>query len=102
MNHSGLFDEALAERARQNEKHPVSPKYLLHPKIDKTFRMIKELCKSFQSSNDKLEKNNEHSYYGLINEEVLEVFTAKTREERHIEIVQAIALLVRLDEDEAI
>jgi len=30
---------------------------------------------------------------------VLEVLTAETREERHAEIVQAIALLVRLDED---
>jgi hypothetical protein len=44
----------------------------------------------------------EHSHFAIIGEECREIFTAKTKEERHIEIVQAIATLVRLDDDEEI
>ena len=102
MNHSGLFDEVLAERSRQNEKHPVSPKYLLHPESDPTIGMIETSLEWRRKDNDAAEEKGEHSYFAIIGEEFREIFTAKTREERHIEIVQAIALLVRLDEDEAI
>lgn len=94
------IDEIQAERARQNEKHPVSPKKLVDHIGE--LKQLESSKRWYQYANDVREKNGEHDYYGLVTEEVLEVFTAKTREERHIEIVQAIALLVRLDEDEAI
>ena len=102
MNHSGLFDEVLQERARQNEKHPVNPKYLLHPESDPTSAQIEASLAWRRTDNDKAEAKGEHSYFAIIGEEYREIFTTKTRDERHIEIVQAIALLVRLDEDEAI
>ena len=98
MNLNELLYEVAEERARQNEKHPVNPKYLYPPKVCQ----LKEHLKWIQAFNDEQEKTGEHSYYHLIEEEQLEIMTAKTREERHIEIVQAIALLVRLDEDESI
>jgi hypothetical protein len=88
-----LFEEVAAERIRQNEKHPVNPRHLYDYKVTGC-----EL-EHIQWYNDTLEKNGNHNYRSLIEEEVLEVFTAETREERHAEIVQAIALLVRLDED---
>ena len=94
------IDEIQEERARQNEKHPVNPKKLVDNICE--LRQLESSKRWYQYTNDVREKNGEHDYYGLITEEVLEVFTAKTREERHIEIVQAVALLVRLDEDEAV
>ena len=96
------IDEIQAERARQNEKHPVNPKYLLNPDTDPTIGMIETSLEWRRKDNDAAEVKGEHSYFAIIGEEYREIFTAKTREERHIEIVQAIALLVRLDEDESI
>lgn len=95
------IDEIQAERARQNEKHPVSPKYIVG-RYGMKMRDLECMKQDIQELNDAWEARNEHCYYDLIREEVLEIVTAKTREERHIEIVQAISLLVRLDEDEAI
>jgi len=90
-----LFKEVAAERIRQNEKHPVNPKQLTeHGRVF----LLPEL-KQLKAVNDNFEETGAHSYEGIIIEEVLEVLTAETREERHAEIVQAIALLVRLDED---
>ena len=94
------IEEIQAERARQNEKHPVNPRYLLHPKTDPTVEMIEASLGWRRKENDESEYNGQHSYFAIIGEEYREVFTAKTKEERHSEIVQAIALLVRLDEDE--
>jgi len=90
-----LFEEVAAERIRQNEKHPVNPKLLtFHDKKFMDYNLA-----MYQRFNDTSEAWNAHSYQGIISEEILEVFTAETREDRHAEIVQAIALLVRLDED---
>jgi len=102
MNLNELLYEVAEERARQNEKHPVNPKYLLNPETDPTVGMIETSLEWRRKDNDAAEEKGEHSYFAIIGEEYREIFTAKTREERHTEIVQAIALLVRLDEDEAI
>lgn len=96
------IEEIQAERARQNEKHPVSPKHLLNPETDPTIGMIETSLEWRRKDNDTAEAKGEHSYFQIIGEEYREIFTSKTREERHTEIVQAIALLVRLDEDEAV
>jgi len=74
----------------------------LNPDTDPTIGMIETSLEWRRKDNDAAEENGEHSYFAIIGEEFREIFTAKTREERHTEIVQAIALLVRLDEDEAI
>lgn len=94
-----LFDEVNTERARQNEKHPIAPKYILHPVEDPTAEQIATSLAWRREDNDKAEAKGEHSWYGIIREELSEVFTAKTPEERHSEIVQAMALLKRLDEE---
>jgi len=89
-----LFEEVAAERIRQNEKHPVNPKFVsVH-----TDYLSRELT-NLREFNDRLEYLGVHDYYRIIQEELIEVVLAETREERHAEIVQAIALLVRLDED---
>jgi len=89
-----LFEEVAAERIRQNEKHPVNPVYLV-----RALPEARLVLHTIQQVNDVMELISKHDYYRIIQEELLEVVLAETREERHAEIVQAIALLVRLDED---
>lgn len=96
------IEEIQQERAKALEAHPVNPKYFLSPETDPTIGMIETSLEWRRKDNDASESKGEHSYFQIIGEEYREIFTAKTREERHAEIVQAIALLVRLDEDEAI
>lgn len=92
-----LFEEVAAERIRQNEKHPVNPKYLFcenWKRKDTRGKMF-----GLQKMNDAKEAKGKHDYISLIQEELYEIVCARDKEERHTEIVQAIALLVRLDED---
>ena len=96
------IEEIQQERAKALEAHPVNPKYFLSPDADPTVRMIETSLEWRRKDNDALEAKGEHSYFAIIGEEFREIFTAKTREERHAEIVQVIALLYRLDEDEAV
>jgi hypothetical protein len=102
MNLSKLFEEVQTELTRAREKHPVNAKYLLHPETDPTVSQLENSLVWRRKDNDTAESMGEHSHFAIIGEECREIFTAKTKEERHIEIVQAIATLVRLDEDEEI
>lgn len=96
------IEEIQQERTKALEAHPVNPKYFLSPDTDPTEGMIETSLEWRRKDNDELESKGEHSYFAIIGEEFREIFTAKTRDERHAEIVQVIALLYRLDEDEAI
>ena len=91
-----ILTSVVDERIRQDEKHPKLPRYILHPVDDprpSQFRFSKE---TQQKINDEREKEGEHSWYGIMNEEDAEIFSAETVEELDAELVQSIALRVRL------
>lgn len=100
---SDIFKDIQAERARQNEKHPVAPKYFLNPKNDPTIQDIKVALASAQYDNDFLEAYGEHSWSNIMREELLEVFsepgdTIESLTRMREEAIQGAALYVRLIE----
>lgn len=96
MSRSQIYDDINAERDRQGVIHPQLPKYLLHPVTDPMPSQFKISLEYQQKDNDEAEANGEHSWYGIMNEEEAEVFSAETIEELDTELVQSIALRVRL------
>jgi hypothetical protein len=98
MNREAIFEAIDTERDRQDSLHPTLPKYLLHPITDPAIGQFRLSMKSQQEINDAREKTGEHSWYGIINEEEAEVFSAETTEELYTELIQSIALRVRLVE----
>lgn len=93
-----IIDLIDAERARQDEKHPALPRFILgpHDPTQAQFNVSAELQKEV---NDRFEGYGAHSWYGIMNEESAEMFTAETIEELERELVQSIALGVRLLEE---
>lgn len=91
-----IIDSVIAERVRQDEKHPVLPKYILHPTDDPRPSQFKFSKETQQKINDERERESEHSWYGIMNEEDAEIFSAETIEELDAELVQSIALRVRM------
>ena len=85
-----------AERIRQDEKHPKLPRYILHPTDDPRPSQFEFSKETQQKINDDREKEGEHSWYGIMNEEDAEIFSAETIEELDAELVQSIALRVRM------
>lgn len=98
MNREAIYAEIDAERERQDSIHPSLPKYILHPITDPVRSQFRLSTKSQQEINDTREKTGEHSWYGIMNEEEAEVFSASTTEELYTELIQSIALRVRLAE----
>lgn len=91
-----IFKKIREERYRQDKLHPSLPKYLLHPRTDPARGQFRLSMLNQQEINDAREKEGEHSWYGIMNEEEAEVFSAETLEELDAELVQSIALRVRL------
>lgn len=96
MDRSSIYDDVDKERERQDVVHPNLPKYFLHPVTDPTRSQFKVSMQFQKEDNDKAEANGEHSWYGIMNEEDAEVFSAETIEELETELIQSIALRVRL------
>ena len=91
-----ILTSVVDERIRQDEKHPKLPRYILHPTDDPRPSQFKFSKETQQKINDDREKEGEHSWYGIMNEEDAEIFSAETIEELDTELVQSIALRVRL------
>ena len=72
MTRAAIFEAITAERARQDEKHPVAFKWTLSPFTDPNKIQLRLAQKEIQKSNDELEDIGEHSAYGLAREEYLE------------------------------
>lgn len=98
MSRYDIYADVNEERARQDSLHPSLPKYLLHPITDPASGQFHLSMKSQQEINDSREKTGEHSWYGIMNEEEAEVFSAETVEDLYTELIQSIALRVRLIE----
>ena len=96
MSRETIFADVSKERDRQDNLHPQLPKYFLHPVTDPRRDQFKISAEYQQEVNDAREKAGEHSWYGIMNEEDAEVFSAETIEELDTELVQSIALRVRL------
>jgi hypothetical protein len=96
MSRSQIYDDIDYERDRQDVLHPQLPKYFLHPIFDPTKKQFRLTTQIRQEANNISERNSDHSWYGIMNEEEAEVFSAETIEELDIELVQSIALRVRM------
>ena len=96
MSRSQIYDDIDYERDRQDAIHPQLPKYFLHPVTDPMPSQFKISFGYQQKDNDEAESKGEHSWYGIMNEEEAEVFSAETIEELDTELVQSIALRVRM------
>lgn len=96
MSRETIFADVSKERDRQDNLHPQLPKYFLHPVTDPLPSQFKVSFGYQQKDNDEAESKGEHSWYGIMNEEEAEVFSAETIEELDTELVQSIALRVRL------
>ena len=96
MSRSQIYDDINAERDRQDVIHPQLPKYILHPIFDPTKKQFRLTTQIRQEANNLREGAGDHSWYGVLNEEDGEVFSAETIEELDTELVQSIALRVRL------
>lgn len=98
-----IFKDIQAERAKQNEKHTITPKYFLHPINDPRLKDIKEAANDAKTDNDYYESLGEHSWSNIMREELLEVFsepgdTVESLTRMREESIQGAALYVRLIE----
>lgn len=98
MTRDAIFEAITAERARQDEKHPVTPTYLLHP-FGLKQRDIKNMALDLQEANDKLEAINQHDWHGLVREEMYEFFAETDKARQVEEAIQNAALWVRIIEE---
>jgi hypothetical protein len=98
MNQMGrlrIFDDIVAERARQDEKFPnelVLPYVLDPPGARETYRKIA------QGSCDRAQREGRLHHDEIIEEEAAELLDARTREEKRREAVQLAACCVKLIE----
>ncbi len=94
-----IFRLIDSERERQDRKHPERPVFCLHPyEPMETQMMIQRALNFFRTANEFRELTASESWFGVIAEEVLEVFEAGDKESMKEEILQAAALLVRMYE----
>ena len=98
MTREEIFQDVERERERQDSNHPDLPKYLLHPELDPYRGQFHIAMVDQQGKNDILEAEGEHSWYGILNEEESETWSAKTIDDFYMELIQTIALRVRLAE----
>jgi len=91
-----IFQDITNERARQEEKHPELPLFLLHPNIDPQMCQILESLRRLQQENDSMETEGQHSWYGIAYEELKEVFSASDTDSLYTEVIQAASVYVRI------
>ena len=99
MTRDKIFQDVIKERERQEEKHPVKPKCYLSTAYDPSRKKIRQLCERAKIENNIKEANENHSWYGIGNEELLEIFAADNDKDRYTEIVHTIAVLFRMAEN---
>jgi len=105
--YADIIESILIERENQNVKHPVLPKYFLHPVNDPKKEDLERAANYAKADNDKLEHDGDHSWYGIHREELYEThaetrpISEMTTEDLHkmrAEAIQCAALYVRMIE----
>lgn len=98
MNQQEIFTAITAERARQDEKHPVAFNTLLDID-DPTRKIFAECAKESKEINDRDELNGTQSAYRLTREETYEFFAETDKARQVEEAIQNAALWVRIIEE---
>lgn len=94
-----MYEEILFERLNQDAKHPRHPKHFLHPESkQEDIHDIKTRLAQIQRDNDMRDFDNQESWYGILMEELLEIFAETKCEKMRAELIQSIALQVRMVE----
>ena len=97
MTRAAIYEAITAERARQDEKHPVAFYALLPPGMN--IKDIESCLFQYRLINNLAENKNEHSAYEILQEEVCEFF-AETEKARQVEeAIQNAAYWVRIIEE---
>ena len=94
-----LYEEILLERVNQDAKHPLPPRYIRHP--DSKYEMMHSIryrLEQVQKDNAKRELDGDESWYGICTEELLEAFAERNIDKMREELIQSIALQVRMVE----
>ena len=97
MTRAEIFAAITAERARQDEKHPVAFYALMAN--DANREKISDLAIAFKIINDTQESNKEHNAYNLLSEEFFEFFAETDKARQVEEAIQNAALWVRIIEE---
>lgn len=98
MNRNEIFEAITAERARQDEKHPVAFICLLHEK-DPSIETLKKHLVEIQEVNRKRKEAGQESAFGNALEELIEFFVAETKENRIEEAIQNCSYWERITEE---
>lgn len=94
-----MYEEILFERLNQEAKHPRLPKHFLHPESkQEDIRDIKTRLAQIQRDNDMRDLDNQESWYGILMEELHEIFAETKIERMRAELIQSVALQVRMVE----
>lgn len=99
MTRAEIFTAITAERARQDEKHPVAFNALLDDNYDLSRVSIECEADELKLKNDKREKWGRLSAFGLTLEELYEFFSETDKARQVDEAIQNAALWVRIIEE---
>ena len=96
---TALYEEILFERINQDAKHPHLPRYILHPdsQYEKVYS-IRHRLEKVREENNRRELEDCESWYGICTEELLEAFAERNVKKMRAELIQSIALQVRMVE----
>jgi hypothetical protein len=96
--YADIIESILIERENQNIKHPVLPKWFLSPLFDPDVEDMKASAEYQKADNDYVESIGEHSWYGILHEELYETFAETDLHKMRAEAIQLAALSVRMIE----
>ena len=99
MTRDEIFNAITAERARQDEKHPVAFNCLLDPDYDLSRISIECEADETKLKNDKRERWGMVSAFGITLEELYEFFAETDKTRQVEEAIQNAALWVRIIEE---
>ena len=98
MTRAEIFNAITAERARQDDKHPVAFNTLVDRK-DPSRKVFKICADDIKKRNERDESENRHTAYRLLFEEMWEFFAETDKARQVEEAIQNAALWVRIIEE---
>ena len=94
-----LYEEILLGRVSQDAKHPLPPRYIRHPDSKyERIHAIRYRLDQVREENGKREIEGDESWYSICTEELLEAFAERNIDKMRGELIQSIALQVRMVE----
>ena len=99
MTRAEIFTAIDAERARQNEKHPVAFNSILDEEYDPCALVLEMQCATVKEQNEHRQKWGRESAYLNAREEFLEFFAETDKSSQLEEAIQNAALWVRIIEE---